>query len=66
MSQDSPEPRILHCLRCHHNWPTKKKGKALPKVCPKCASPYWNKMYSKRGYLDKNVEVRAFREKIAS
>lgn len=31
----------LKCLRCGHYWYPKRP--ALPKVCPKCKSPYWNK-----------------------
>lgn len=31
----------LKCLRCGHSWYPKKP--VLPKVCPKCKSPYWNK-----------------------
>ena len=31
----------LNCLRCEYSWyPRTPK---LPKVCPKCKSPYWNK-----------------------
>ena len=32
---------IYDCLRCGHEWPSRKER--LPKVCPKCKSPYWNK-----------------------
>ena len=31
----------LECLRCEHLWYPRRPQ--LPKVCPKCASPYWNK-----------------------
>jgi len=30
--------RIVKCLRCKHEWPTRGE----PRVCPKCKSPYWN------------------------
>lgn len=34
----------LRCLRCGHTWPSKDPmAPDLPKVCPKCKSPYWNK-----------------------
>lgn len=33
--------KLLNCLRCKHEWISKRKQ--LPKVCPKCKSPYWNK-----------------------
>lgn len=29
------------CERCGHEW--KRRSADLPKVCPKCKSPYWNK-----------------------
>lgn len=30
----------LKCKRCGHKWPP--RTSSLPKVCPKCKSPYWN------------------------
>jgi hypothetical protein len=30
----------MKCLRCNHEWNNEVK---LPKRCPKCKSPYWNK-----------------------
>jgi len=39
LNNERVEP--LSCKRCNHSWlPRTKK---LPKVCPKCNSPYWNK-----------------------
>ena len=32
----------LNCLRCNHTWAPRKPNN-IPKVCPKCKSPYWNK-----------------------
>ena len=32
---------IHKCLRCGHDWASRMDR--LPKVCPKCKSPYWNK-----------------------
>jgi len=29
------------CFRCYHSW--ERRRERLPKVCPKCKSPYWNK-----------------------
>ena len=29
------------CERCRHNWIT--RSNTLPKVCPKCKSPYWDR-----------------------
>jgi len=31
---------IYRCLRCGHEWPSRREKP--PKVCPKCKSPYWN------------------------
>jgi predicted Zn-ribbon and HTH transcriptional regulator len=37
----------LNCKRCGHEWyPARPK---LPKVCPKCKSPYWNKERKNKG-----------------
>ena len=33
--------QILSCTRCNHKWLP--RSKKLPKVCPMCNSPYWNK-----------------------
>jgi len=35
------ENRRSLCYRCYHSWNRRKKQ--LPKICPKCKSPYWNK-----------------------
>lgn len=32
---------VSFCQRCYHYW--KRRRKKLPKICPKCKSPYWNK-----------------------
>lgn len=34
-------PKLI-CKRCGHTW-TPRNGSRLPKVCPKCKSPYWDK-----------------------
>jgi len=33
--------KILKCLRCGHEWPTKAADRV--RVCPRCHSPYWDK-----------------------
>lgn len=33
--------QFLKCIRCLHKWFPRRQN--LPKVCPKCKSPYWNK-----------------------
>ena len=33
--------RQCHCLRCGHDWVTRKPG--TPVNCPKCTSPYWDR-----------------------
>ena len=30
------------CFRCGHEWRPKKMD-SIPKVCPKCKSPYWDR-----------------------
>jgi predicted Zn-ribbon and HTH transcriptional regulator len=30
------------CFRCNHEWIPSKKAQ-IPKVCPKCKSPYWDR-----------------------
>jgi len=33
------------CERCSHEWvPRKKSEEDKPIVCPKCKSPYWDKI----------------------
>lgn len=31
----------FHCERCSHEW-LGKTQKKIPRVCPKCKSPYWD------------------------
>lgn len=31
----------LRCIRCGHTWPP--RTEKLPRVCPKCKSPYWDR-----------------------
>lgn len=38
----------LNCERCGHGWIP--RSATLPRVCPKCNSPYWDK---KRGWYRK-------------
>lgn len=41
----------FRCLRCEHEWQPKvpitgdeqPTGRSLPRVCPKCKSPYWDR-----------------------
>ena len=35
------DPHLI-CKRCEHKW-VRRNWDSLPKVCPKCKSPYWNK-----------------------
>ncbi len=44
-----------NCLRCGHTWIP--RTEEIPKVCPKCKSPYWNKRMK---YVDRDLsyEVR--------
>lgn len=45
----------LHCLRCDHFWWPRlnEKGKSvLPKNCPYCKSPYWDKPIERQTVSD--------------
>jgi hypothetical protein len=41
----------FRCLRCGHEWLPRKpltgeerpEGRGLPRICPKCKSPYWDR-----------------------
>ena len=48
------EPPSLKCKRCGHDWI--QRGIELPKVCPRCKSPYWNK--KRRKETDKKLSNR--------
>ncbi len=48
---DNLELPTLACLRCEHTWfPRSPK---LPKVCPKCSTPYWNKPRQMKWAIDR-------------
>lgn len=49
---------ITFCNRCYHSW--KRRKDSIPKRCPRCKSPYWNKLrkrISERLILDVKKEV---------
>jgi DNA-directed RNA polymerase subunit RPC12/RpoP len=54
---DSEMP-VLKCLRCNHQWTT--PSVLLPKVCPKCKSPHWDK---ERGFFKKLKKRKQQKEK---
>ncbi len=33
------------CYRCGHEWTQREEDK--PRICPKCKSPYWDKVKTK-------------------
>ncbi|MBQ8373470.1 MAG: hypothetical protein IJX35_04060 [Candidatus Methanomethylophilaceae archaeon] len=33
----------MTCLRCGHRWRSRRTQTGIPKTCPKCCSPYWNR-----------------------
>jgi rubrerythrin len=41
------------CRRCGHRWKIRKE--TLPKACPACKSPYWNRAYKKKKGLSESV-----------
>lgn len=43
---------VATCTRCGHNWQPRQEAqriKSMPKQCPRCHSPYWNKPRLQRG-----------------
>ena len=48
---------ISFCFRCYHDW--KRRRPQLPKVCPKCKSPYWSKPRKRvdKGFILKMTET---------
>lgn len=40
---------VLECKRCGHEWPTKQKANRV-KVCPKCKTPYWDRLYREKAH----------------
>lgn len=47
MYQGTKEVTIYTCLRCSHDWQPRKDK--IPKVCPKCHSPYWREPRRNKG-----------------
>jgi len=45
MEENEIKLPTLNCLRCGHHWFPKRPQ--LPKICPTCKSPYWNKIKTK-------------------
>ena len=46
----------FHCLRCHHTWVP--RTNALPKRCPGCFTPLWNREYVRVERLTDDVMAR--------
>lgn len=47
--------RMLECRRCGWRWVSyREKG---PKNCPKCKSPYWDKPYVRKDFINRIVEI---------
>jgi predicted Zn-ribbon and HTH transcriptional regulator len=46
----------LECKRCGHQWYP--RGPKMPRVCPKCKSPYWNKEYTRADKVFKLAKAR--------
>jgi hypothetical protein len=43
----------LRCKRCNGEWDSRVEGR-LPRQCPLCHTPLWNKDYSRTDMLYKN------------
>jgi len=46
MSIEKIESSECTCERCNHKWLIRKRN-LIPKFCPHCKSPYWNKAKTK-------------------
>tara|TARA_Y100000310_G_C20699949_1_gene828809 strand:- start:3029 stop:3643 length:615 start_codon:yes stop_codon:yes gene_type:complete len=54
---------ISFCKRCYHSW--RRRRKQLPKVCPRCKSPYWDKLRKRQSKaITKEVILRLVAEVI--
>jgi DNA-directed RNA polymerase subunit RPC12/RpoP len=49
------------CERCGHTWVPRSKIDELPTICPKCKSPYWNKMRMKDRVKEPKVKEQKLR-----
>ncbi len=38
----------FRCERCEHEWVPKGQKLSLPRVCPRCKNPNWNKSRAER------------------
>lgn len=55
--------RVLNCTRCKYEWAS--RGMRLPKTCPNCNSPYWNRVKTKQsGNFKKNPEGKGDQEQL--
>jgi predicted sulfurtransferase len=66
MPISSIEVTLYTCERCEHRWcPRDPLAEApeIPKVCPKCKSPYWN---TPRRETKAEIEAKAAAKKKAS
>ena len=45
------EIKELKCLRCNHTWISRLYKGGIPKSCPSCKSPYWNKPKTRKAKL---------------
>ena len=44
------------CLRCNHEWYP--RSEKMPKWCPACNSPYWNRERKQQGKLVESGGVK--------
>lgn len=54
ITMDSINPQ-LKCIRCQYEW--WRRQIELPKFCPRCNSPYWNKPYTRGKPKDQETVV---------
>ena len=49
------EQQKLRCKRCNHEWI--QRDIKLPKVCPRCKSPYWNLPKKEKAFIEENYKT---------
>jgi len=51
------------CGRCLYEWVPHRDTKGVPRICPKCKSPYWNKdrKYNLKSHFQSKKQYRAWK-----
>lgn len=55
----------MTCLRCGHTWKSRRTKTGIPKTCPRCCSPYWNRerlVSDDPSGIDMDIEIEDMKE----